>query len=229
MSEELGKIEKPSVSDYTKKKKLYVVPLILSWKDAPADYAKMFDDYWKQVDEQLNSLESKMGKISKIYHEAVTVSGEEGLKSIEPLSPSSYACAKKRADNGASFELSEEKELVFEAMDWERFMLIGFSSQKVANAVSGSFMEATRKRYDHMAKAIDESLNEGDAGILFIREGHMVQFPEDIDVFSVAPPALDEIHRWLRSQQQSPAIPKAEEEKPEVKRDKPKKKGKSKS
>jgi hypothetical protein len=28
----------------------------------------------------------------------------------------------------------------------------------------------------------------------------MVQFPEDIEVFSVAPPALDEIHRWQREQ-----------------------------
>jgi hypothetical protein len=34
--------------------------------------------------------------------------------------------------------------------------------------------------------------------LLFIREGHLVQFPPDIDVFSVAPPALDEIHRWAR-------------------------------
>jgi len=25
-----------------------------------------------------------------------------------------------------------------------------------------------------------------------------VQFPPDIEVFSVAPPVLDEIHRWLR-------------------------------
>jgi hypothetical protein len=28
----------------------------------------------------------------------------------------------------------------------------------------------------------------------------MVQFPEDVEVFSVAPPALDEIHRWQREQ-----------------------------
>ena len=26
----------------------------------------------------------------------------------------------------------------------------------------------------------------------------MVQFPGDIEVFMVAPPALDAIHRWLR-------------------------------
>lgn len=210
MSEELGKIEKPNVTDYTKKKKLYVVPLLISWKGAPADYSTMFDNYWKQVDEQLSSLEEKMGKITKIYHEAVTVAGEEGLKSIEPLSPFSYACAKRKVDAGAAFELAEEKELVFEAMDWERFMLIGFSSQTVAKVVSGSFMEATRKRYDYMAKSIDDTLKDDDAGVLFIREGHMVQFPKDIDVFSVAPPALDEIHRWLRSQQQAEAAGNAE-------------------
>ena len=29
----------------------------------------------------------------------------------------------------------------------------------------------------------------------------MVQFPGDIEVFSVAPPALDEIHRWQRNRQ----------------------------
>jgi len=27
-----------------------------------------------------------------------------------------------------------------------------------------------------------------------------VQFPSSIDVFSVFPPALDEIHRWARDQ-----------------------------
>ncbi|GAH60367.1 unnamed protein product, partial [marine sediment metagenome] len=29
-------------------------------------------------------------------------------------------------------------------------------------------------------------------------EGYKLQFPGDIEVFSVFPPALDEIHRWLR-------------------------------
>ena len=33
-----------------------------------------------------------------------------------------------------------------------------------------------------------------------MREGHQLQFPSDIEVFYVAPPALDEIKRWSRSQ-----------------------------
>ena len=44
--------------------------------------------------------------------------------------------------------------------------------------------------------------------LLFIREGHRVQFPPDIEVFSVAPPVLDEIHRWLRDRS---AIDKTDE------------------
>ena len=31
-----------------------------------------------------------------------------------------------------------------------------------------------------------------------MRENHQVQIPADIQVFYVAPPALDEIKRWLR-------------------------------
>lgn len=85
-------------------------------------------------------------------------------------------------------------------MDWERCLLTGLISQKVARQVYESYHEASHKRYEHLGKAIDESLKEGDVAVLFIREGHLVQFPSSIDVFSVFPPALDEIHRWARDQ-----------------------------
>jgi len=51
-----------------------------------------------------------------------------------------------------------------------------------------------------MAKKISEALKDDEAGLLFIREEHSVQFPSDIEVFSIFPPALDEIHRWYRDQ-----------------------------
>jgi len=68
----------------------------------------------------------------------------------------------------------------------------------VAQVISDFFTESMKKRYEHIAKIIDETLKEDEAALLFIREGHRVQFPSDIEVFSVAPPALDDIHRWLR-------------------------------
>jgi hypothetical protein len=51
-----------------------------------------------------------------------------------------------------------------------------------------------------MAKRISETLKDDEAGLLFIREEHSVQFPGDVEVFSIFPPALDEIHRWYRDQ-----------------------------
>ncbi|UCH51941.1 MAG: hypothetical protein JSV54_04140, partial [Chloroflexota bacterium] len=90
------------------------------------------------------------------------------------------------------------KELAEETIDWERCLLIGFLSDKVASKVAEFYIEASRKRYEHIRKKIDETLKANETAMLFIREGHLVQFPQDIEVFSVAPPALDEIRRWLR-------------------------------
>ena len=198
MTEQLGKIEKPEVEHYTGKRKLYLVTLILSGEDAPPEYVEKFNRYWEQVSQHVTNLESKIGKVSHVYHESITLAGENGLKVAEKLNPSCCQIAKDMCQSGAVFEATEDKELADENMDWERFLLMGFISHKVAKIVSEFYVEASRKRYEHVAQRIDETLKANEVGILFIREGHMVQFPSDIEVFSVAPPALDEISRWLR-------------------------------
>ena len=48
-----------------------------------------------------------------------------------------------------------------------------------------------------MRQRIDTTLAEGETGVLFISEDHGVQFPTDVQVFYVAPPALDALKRWL--------------------------------
>jgi len=198
MAEQLGKIEKPEVKRFTSKRKLYLIPLIFSGKEAPPEYVEKFNLYWEQVSEHVANLESKIGKVSHIYHESITLAGEEGLKTTEKLNPSSCHIAKEKCQSGAVFEATEDKELAEENMDWERFVLMGFISPKVAKTVSEFYLEASRKRYEHIAGRIDETLKANEVGILFIREGHMVQFPPDIEVFSVASPALDEIYLWKR-------------------------------
>ena len=198
MAEQLGKIEKPEAKDFTSKRKLYLIPLIFSGKEAPPEYVEKFNLYWQQVGEHVTNLEAKIGKVSHIYHESIVLAGEDGLKAMEKLSPSSCHVAREKCQSGAMFEATEDKELADESLDWERFLLMGFISQKVAEMVSQFYVEALKKRYEHVARRIDETLKADEAGVLFIREGHMVQFPQDIEVFSVAPPALDEIHRWQR-------------------------------
>ncbi len=198
MAEELGKIEKPEAKKFKGKRKLFVVPLLFSWDDAPAEYADKFNLYWQQVKEYLNNLEAKTGKVRRVYHESVTIAAEDGLKVLEKLSPSSCQIVRDKCQGGAHFEAAEDKELAEESVDWERFLLMGFVSPKVARMVSDFFVEATRKRYEHIATAVDATLKGNEVAILFIRENHMVQFPAGIEVFSVVPPVLDEIHRWLR-------------------------------
>jgi len=198
MAEELGKIEKPEAKKFENKRKLYLVPLLYSWEDAPAEYVEKFSLYWQQAEEHIASLESKIGEVKRIYHESITIAGEEGLKVLQKLSPASCKITEEKCQSGAQVEAVEDAELAEENMDWERHLLMGFISRKVAQVISDFFTESMKKRYEHIAKIIDETLKEDEAALLFIREGHRVQFPSDIEVFSVAPPALDDIHRWLR-------------------------------
>ncbi|MFH0769437.1 MAG: hypothetical protein V1932_07755 [Chloroflexota bacterium] len=198
MTEQVGKIEKPEAEQFAGKRKLFLVPIIFCGDNAPVEYAVKFNLYWEQVIQHVANLESKIGKVNHIYHESVIVAGEDGLKLIEKLNPSCYQIIKDKCQNGATVEATEDRELAEEAIDWERFILIGFINQKVAKMVSEFYLEASRKRYEHIARRIDESLKTNEVGMLFIREGHMVQFLRDIEVFSVAPPVLDEIHRWQR-------------------------------
>ena len=198
MAKQVGKIEKPAAEYFVSKRKLYLVPLLFAGKEAPAEYVEKFNLYWEQVSEHVANLESKIGKVSHIFHESMVQAGKNGLKVMKIFNPSGYRIAKDKCKSEAVLEATEDRELAEESMDWERCLLLGFISQKVAKMVTEFYIEALKKRYEHIARRIDETLKDNEVGMLFIREGHMVQFPQDIEVFSVAPPALDEIHRWQR-------------------------------
>ncbi|HEY40537.1 MAG TPA: hypothetical protein G4O18_01615 [Dehalococcoidia bacterium] len=198
MSEELVKIEKPPVESFSEERKLYLVPLLYAGRDAPQEYMEKYELYWHQLEEQIANQESKIGKVRRVYHESLYIGGEDGLKALEQLNPHSYKMTNERTQAGATLEATEEAELANECMDWERFLLFGFISRGAAEKVGELYRESATKRYEHIAQRIDETLEANEVAILFIREGHHVQFPQDIKVFMVAPPALDTIHRWLR-------------------------------
>jgi hypothetical protein len=213
MPEQLGKIERLEVERFKQGKKLYLVPLVYSGEQAPDEYKEKCSRYWQQVTEQLTNLASKIGMVNRVYHESIFQSGEDGMKAAERLNPSSYQIAKNQCDNGAIFEAVEEKEMLEEVTDWQRCLMLGFISDNVESKVSEFYVEAAKKRNEFIAKKINETLKDDEAGLLFIREGHAVQFPSDIEVFSIFPPALDEIHRWYRDQARLEIEKHAEESK----------------
>ena len=199
MAPELGKLSKPEAGGFRYSRKLFLVPLIYSAKDAPPEYTEKFDLYWQQVNEHLENLETKLGKINRVYHESITIADEQSFQIMERLNPKSCQIAKQKSQNGAKIEIIEDRQLAEECMDWERCLLVGLLSDAVVRKVSEFYIEAARKRYEHISKRVDKTLQADEIAVLFIREGSMIQFPKDVEVFSVSPPSLDEIHRWLRS------------------------------
>lgn len=207
MVEELGKIEKPTVKDFQKGRKLYFIPLIFHGEESPEAYVEKFNQYWEQVARQIAELELKLGKASRIYHELVAAGGEAGSQAVKALNERSYEVIQACRDMGAQLEATEDSDLLTEFMDWSRCLVVGLQNQKVFAKVYQSYLEAGKKRNACIAAKIDETLKADEIGILLMREGHQVQFPPDIQVFYVAPPALDEVKRWLREQESKAGEP----------------------
>jgi hypothetical protein len=201
MSEELGKIEKPPVAEFREGRKLYFVPLVYRSDKSPEDYLEKFNRYWNEVENQLSALELKLGKLDRIYHELMPAGGEDGIKAIKELNEKSQEIIKNRLDKKAQLEATEESELLTELLDWGRCLAVGLQNQNVFTRIYESYTEVSRKRNEYIARRIDETLKANEIGVLFMREGHQIQFPQDIQVIYVAPPALDEIGRWLRDQE----------------------------
>jgi hypothetical protein len=216
MAEELGKIEKPPVADFKKGRKLYFVPLVYGGKDLPEDYLEKLNKYWEQVEKHVAELAMKLGEVNRVYHELVAASGEEGLNTVAELSEKSRKIVDLCLEKQARLEPIEDNDILSEFMDWSRCLIIGLQNPRVVSKVYDAYLDAGKKRNESIARKIDETLKENESGLLLMRENHQVQFPADIQVFYVAPPALDEIKRWLREQENKPDRP----EKPE-KSDKP--------
>jgi len=201
MSEELGKIEKPPVEEFKRGRKLYFVPVIYCARESPDEYLEKISKYWNQVENQMSDLELKLGKVDRIFHELIPVGGEDGIKAIKELNDKSYQIINNRLGKGAQLEAIEQNELLTEFMDWSKCLAIGLQNQKVFAKIYEFYTEASKKRNEHIAKQIDETLKPDEIGVLFMRGGHRVQFSSDIQIFYVIPPALDEIERWLRERE----------------------------
>ncbi len=218
MSETLGKVEKPLVEDYLKGRKLYFVPLLYQGRESPAEYLEKCNRFWSQVEDKISALELKLGQVNRVYHELVPEGGEEGVRAVRELNEKSYEVVRNRLDKGAELTALEDNELLTEFMDWNRCLNMGLMSQKAFTTVYGFYTEAGKKRNEYITRRLDETLAADEIGVLFMREGHGLHFPEDIQVFYIAPPALDEIRRYLRDQEmksQAAEPPEAAESPPD--------------
>jgi hypothetical protein len=202
---ELGRVERPEAEPFRTQRKLYLVPLVYSPRVPPTDYVATLARYWGGVREHVRRLEERIGSVRRVYHEAVPSSGTEGLKLIEQINARSHEIAAQKVEAGATVEALEDPDLLAEVIDWQRCLMLGLSSPKVASQVWALYREANRRRFEHMAKRLDESLGPDEAE-------HALQFPAAIQVFYVAPPALDEVRRWMRQHAQQAEADEGEQQ-----------------
>ena len=215
MAEELGRIDRPSAEAYQGKRKLFLLPLVQAPRLEAKEGLDILEKYWQQAQSQIASLEARLGGLRHIYHESLTEGGEEGLKFLEVAELPSKNFVQLKCQAGAVLEPTEDPGLMSETLDLQRCLMIPLGSDSVARRLHEWFTESTRQRYEHIANRIDATLKEDEAGLLLISERHQVQFPADVEVFYVAPPALDEFRRWLQgwlAQQQEQAQPAEEPE-----------------
>ena len=199
MSEILGKIEKPEATQFQSGRKLFFVPLIITPPEENEHIANLANKYWNEATEQIRNLEAKLSPIKRIYHELLP--NRENLQQLKVMNVGSYSIMKAFMADDIVINEIEDSELMREFLDWNLCLSLQLQSQKVFNKVYEAFQEITQKRNEHIAKRIDETLENDESAVLFMREGHHVQFSSDIQIFYIAPPTLDTLKRALHEQQ----------------------------
>ena len=198
MAQEIGRIQRPTVERYRGRRKLLLVPLIYAPPTNDEEGAAILKSYWEQMQTQVASLADALGGLHRVYHESLTEGGDLGLEHLTAVDQRSHGFVQAKVREGATLEATEDHELLGETLDLQRFLMMPLTSRKVALKVQEWFSESNRSRHEYIAGRIDATLGEDQVGLLMISEGHQVQFPADIEVFYVSPPALDDFRSWLQ-------------------------------
>ena len=213
MAEELGRITRPAAGNYQGRRKLLLAPLlpVLAPPDGIpddsipddsilADGAAVIARYWEQVAVQVRAVQNALGRIRHIYHENLPAGGAEGIAYLEASGQGSLPLVREltesSADDGAILEPTESMEIMAEILDWQRCLMQPLISPTVATRLQEWYADASRRRYEFIASAIDAGLGADETALLLINERHQAQFASDIEVIYIAPPALDEFRRW---------------------------------
>ena len=207
MTTPLSRMPKPEAEQYSARRKLFLVPIFLFPPDLPDDASQLLERYWSEVRDHIQNLERSLGGVTHVFHETIYSDGEEGLRMVEALNPFGCSFIQALCSGGASLEATEDRAIVEEHSDWQRCLSIGLMSERVMNLAVTGIQETIQRRFEHIGERISDVLQEKEAGILFISEGHRVQFPNDMQVFFVAPPALDALKRWIDRQMRATAQP----------------------
>jgi len=192
-------MEKPEAASFKLGRKLIFVPLIFLPPNNDSGLSSLVEQYWIEATEQVHKLANTLDGVRKVYHELVPA-GTDGLAAMAKIQIGSHGLVETMVKSGASLEDTEDQEALTEFLDWGHCLSLRLESPKVFSEIYNNYTQAQKKRNEAIGQRIDESLKNDELGLVLLREEHRVQFPHDIQVFYVAPPALDALTRYLRNQ-----------------------------
>ena len=194
---EIGKIDRPDAASYRNKKKIYFVRNLYLPKNATDKYKEIFYRYWNEVEDHLAKLEVA-GKISKIFCESIYMSGEESMKVLTAMNTRLEQIVKKKIDAGGKFIPLEDKEIFGAYIDWNSCLMLVQTSE-VQKTVNTFLEESIKKRFAYIKSVLEENINEGEAGLLIMRDEdrQYLDLSHDIEIFFITPPAYDDLFHFI--------------------------------
>jgi len=166
----------------------------------PEDYDEKAKEFWTYVDSRLSALGVR---IKKIYLESIGVVGKRHLDMLGIADPAQHKVVKKLLDSGAELIEAESPELVLETMSWMQRMQDVFTTDRgedvsAVQAIGEFMQESLRERDEFVGRKVDESLKEGETGVLFMDLSRRIDMPSDVRVILTCPfQPRDYVNSWL--------------------------------
>jgi len=195
---ELGQIERPQAGEFSGKRKLYCVANIYPIEASEPVYRELVTRYWEEVDRQIEKVEVA-GKVQKVFCEIIYQRGDEALEVLSKLNEPMGKLVRKKLDEGGTLVPLEDKDILGPYTDWGNCLRVVFT-QEVFSKILEYYKEYAEKRLQHFMSMIGSNLAQSEAGLLLMKDEDRsrLQFPKDIEVFLITPPAYDDIMRWFR-------------------------------
>ncbi|MBA47065.1 MAG: hypothetical protein CL893_03150 [Dehalococcoidia bacterium] len=200
MSDEIGKIQKPSSKDMIGKRKAFVCVLLQAPPEASKDLHDLIQKYWEAVDSNITNLEEKTGVVKRIFIEGIPGKGEDVSISLKEASLGAWNILQDRVSSGAQFEEFENLEILQKVIDWSKCLNVGLTNRSVAEKISEELKKESESRINHINKSIDENLGDGEACIIFTGNQE-IELPEGVEKFIISPPELDTVAQWVKNAQ----------------------------
>jgi hypothetical protein len=139
----------------------------------PNDFEEASKEFWDYIEEKLTPF---MRKIGRVYCEDLAEDGAKKIGEGEKI------ILDKLAEAGAEIKVVEDPVLTAETDAWRRMM-----EEKPSRIVLELYEESVRERDDGIESLINESLKDGETGLLSIDSSIKISFPADVRVVRMCP------------------------------------------